>query len=95
MSRRIKKVRQVGIRLLATVICIFLLFFNIQLVSGEGGKTGIGLLGVRISVFTPSAGAVEPLRCGLVYCVVEEGTFVLCGRSTEPCCPGLKDCGCT
>jgi len=95
MSHRIKKNRQAGIGLVATVIFIVLLFFNIQLASSDGSKTGIGLLGLRISVFTANAGAVEPVRCGLVYCVVEEGTFVLCGRSSEPCCPGLKDCGCS
>ncbi len=59
MSAQIKRAGVKGVRILATMLFVFLMLFNIQLAFDDGGAGDISLLGLRLSAFVPSAVATQ------------------------------------
>jgi len=73
MSAQIEKAGMKGVRILTAMLFVALMLFNIQLAFDDGSASDISLLGLKLSVFVPTAVATSPgqqcvSNCGYSDC---------------------------
>jgi|GEM_PF-2842418 len=101
MSAQIEKAGMKGVRILTAMLFVALMLFNIQLAFDDGSASDISLLGLKLSVFVPTAVATSPgqqcvSNCGYSDCCIVCGglggwdygyeyTSTGCGRCPQWC----------
>jgi|SRR5690606_28676523 len=95
MSARVKRAGAKAAKALGVVFFLFLVVFNVQVATSNEHNSDINLLGLSLSIFTPSAVASEPPpepKCSCTASVTcqPSGTEIKC--EIKNC---TEDCSCT
>jgi len=67
MSAQVKKAGRIGTKIVAAILFVFLVMFNVQIGLHDGESSDISLFGLNLSVFVPNAIASGETSCYPAY----------------------------